>query len=368
MAKQRRKQVDFILLGALSILLLFGLIMLTSASSPVGLERFGDRFFFIKRQLLYGVLPGLVAFFILIRIPVKWYREYVWTIYALTIGVLLLVFLPGIGSSLNTGAQSWIVIGGVSIQPAEFAKLGLVLFLAGYLSLMGERIQDATNGFVQTLMFGMAPIVLVVLQPDTGTVSILFAILFGMLFFAGARFSHLGGLLGAGVVALVGLIAVAPYRAARLTTFLHPELDPQGVGYHINQAFLAIGSGGLLGMGLGRSRQKFQYLPEVHADSIFAIIAEEMGFVVSVALIALILYIGYRGLVLARRTTDGHARLVICGVICWFLAQSFLNIGAIIGVLPLTGVPLPLISHGGTAVIVALSSFAILLSASREAS
>jgi cell division protein FtsW len=268
---------------------------------------------------------------------------------------------------LNTGASSWLLIGNYSLQPAEFAKLGMVIFMAAFLADLGKNIKDPKHGFMTALALGMVPVVLVVLQPDIGTVSILFAVLFAMLFFAEASLAHMIALAGAGVAGLAAMIAIAPYRAARLTTFLHPELDPQGIGYHINQAFLAIGSGGFLGLGLGHSRQKFQYLPEVHADSIFAVFAEEMGFLFAVGFIVLLLYIGVRGYRLASRSPDPFARLLVSGIITWFLVQSFMNIGAMVGVMPLTGVPLPFVSHGGTALMIAMAAVGIVINVSKHA-
>lgn len=367
MPNSRQGQADYVLLGAVSALLLFGLIMLTSASSSLGHERFGDSYFFIKRQLTYGVFPGLVLFIILAKVPYQLYKRFMWQIFGIMILLLILVFIPGIGSTLNTGAHSWLVIAGVSVQPSEFAKLGLILFGAGYLTAVGQKIEIFNEGFLPALVFLGIPVALVILQPDIGTVSILFAILYGLLFFAQARLSHLGLLAGLGIAGLMLMVAIAPYRAARLTTFLHPELDPQGIGYHINQAFLAIGSGGLFGLGLGHSRQKFQYLPEVHGDSIFAVIAEEMGFVVVIGLLALIIFIGKRGLLLAQRAPDIHSKLIVSGITVWLLAQSFLNIGAMVGLLPITGVPLPFISHGGTSLMVAMASIGILMNVSKQA-
>jgi len=196
----------------------------------------------------------------------------------------------------------------------------------------------------------------------------LFVIVFGMLFAAGAKMSHLSGLMACAVIAFFILIFIAPYRAARFTTFLHPELDPQGIGYHINQAFLAVGSGGWLGQGLGGSKQKFQYLPEVHADSVFAIIAEEMGFIVTAGLIFLLLLIARRVLHVAGHAPDDFGRLLVVGIIIWLMAQSFFNIGAMLGLMPITGVPLPFISHGGTALALAMASVGVLVNVSKHAS
>jgi cell division protein FtsW len=187
-----------------------------------------------------------------------------------------------------------------------------------------------------------------------------------MLFVGRARLSHLVGLALIGASSLALMIAKAPYRFDRLTTFLHPELDPLGIGYHINQAFLAIGSGGWFGLGLGHSRQKFEYLPEVHADSIFAVVGEEMGFVFAAGLVILILLIAYRGFQLAKQTRDQFGGLLVAGIMIWFVFQSFLNIGAMAGILPLTGVPLPFVSHGGTALAVALAAVGLVVNVSKH--
>ncbi|MBU0597233.1 putative lipid II flippase FtsW [Patescibacteria group bacterium] len=360
-----RGKADYVLLLYFIILLIFGLIMLTSASSPVGYAQFGDKYFFIKRQLLYGVIPGLVAFFVFAKLDYKILKKYSLSIFIGLVSLLVLVFIPGIGSDLGTSTNSWIMIAGRSFQPAEFAKLGLVIFLSAYLAKVGKDIVDPKLGFLPSLMFGMIPVVLIVLQPDIGTVSILFAILFGLIFIAGAKLWHMGALAIVGVIGLILMVLVAPYRAARLTTFLHPELDPQGIGYHINQAYLAVGSGGFFGLGLGHSRQKYQYLPEVHADSIYAVIAEEMGFLFSGALIVLLILIASRSLQIAKRAPDKFCQLLVAGIIIWFMSQSFLNIGAMVGLTPLTGVPLPFVSHGGTALMVSMAGVGILINVSK---
>lgn len=362
----RNQKTDYIFLAYTAALLGFGLIMLMSASSAIGESRFGDGFFYIKRQLIFGVLPGIMAFLILAKIPYTYYKKKLWLIYGVMMALLVAVFIPGLGNTLGAGARSWIVVAGISVQTSELAKLGLILFVSGYASMLGSRMQQFQEGFAPLLVFAVAPIGLVVLQPDIGTVSILFAILYGLLFLAGARLSHMGMLAVAGIAALGVMIIIAPYRAARLTTFLHPELDPLGIGYHINQAVLAVGSGGMFGLGLGNSRQKFEYLPEVHADSIFAVIAEEMGFLMAAGLIVLITLIAVRGLRIAKHAPDDFGRFLVSGIMVWFVVQSYLNIGAIVGLLPLTGVPLPFVSHGGTALIMMLAGFGVITNVSKH--
>ena len=359
-------QADYRLIAYFAIWLIFGLVMLTSASSAVGHQNFGDNYFFIKRQILFGVLPGLLLFFFFAKFDYAKLRKLGNWIYGLALVLLFFVFIPGIGANYGTHSNSWLNIFGYSFQPAEFAKLGLILFMAHLISARKTQITDFMNGFVPTLIFGLIPIGLVILQPDIGTVCILFAIMFGLLFIGRAKLMHLALLGALGVICLGLMIWLAPYRAARLTVFLHPELDPQGIGYHINQAFLAIGSGGIFGRGLGNSLQKYQYLPEVSADSIFAIVVEEMGLVFGVGLIVLLLMIAKRGLKIAKSAPDEYGRLVASGIIIWFVVQSFLNIGAMVGIMPLTGVPLPFVSHGGTALMVAMGAVGIVVNVSKR--
>jgi cell division protein FtsW len=366
MPTRSHQHADYGLLALFGTLLVFGLIMLASASTPLGFARFDDQFFFLKGQIFSGVIPGLIAFFVLSRVPYQWYQKMMWPIFGVMCALLIAVFIPGLGSTNNTGTHSWLNLGFATVQPSEFAKLGLVLFFAALLTQKGSSLFDLKSGFIPVLALGMVPILFVILQPDIGTVSILFSILFGMLFLAGAQIKHLAALAASGAASLIGLVLVAPYRAARLTIFLHPELDPQGIGYHINQAFLAVGSGGFFGLGLGHSRQKFQYLPEVHADSIFAIIAEEMGFLVAAGLILLFVLIAHRGLRLMKRVPDRFGQLIIGGILLWFLVQAMFNIAAIIGLMPLTGVPLPFVSHGGTALMIAMAAVGIIMNVSKH--
>jgi cell division protein FtsW len=312
-------------------------------------------------------LPGLALFFFFAKYDYTRLRRIGVWLYGLSLLLLVSVFIPGIGANYGTHAHSWLSIFGYSFQPAEFAKLGLILFVANLIVARGHSLQDFKFGFFPTLIFGLIPVGLVVLQPDIGTVSILFAVLFGMLYIGKAKISHLLMLGVLGLVALGLLIWVAPYRAARLTIFMHPELDPQGIGYHINQAFLAVGSGGIFGRGLGNSLQKYQYLPEVSADSIYAIVAEEMGFVFAVGFIILLLMVARSGMKIAKQAPDEFGRLVVSGIIIWLITQSFLNIGAMVGIMPLTGVPLPFVSHGGTALMVAMGAVGIVVNISKYA-
>ncbi len=359
-----RHQMDYTLLVSMLAIIGIGLVILTSAGTVVGHEKFQDTYYFIKHQVLFGVLPGLVLGLLFLRIDYHWLERYAALIMGAGLVLLVAVLIPGVGVKLNTAARSWFVVGGYSVQPAEFAKLALIIFLSYYLSRRANALTQFETGFVPALIVGLVPVGLVVLQPDVGTASILFAIVFGMLFLSGARVAHLGMLAMLGAAAFIFLVFAQPYRTARLTIFLHPELYPLGIGYHVNQALLAVGSGGLTGLGLGHSRQKFDYLPEVQADSIFAVMSEEMGFLFVACFMTALLFLWLRGLRAARGAPDAFGRLLTGGIVIWLTVQSFLNIGAMVGLMPLTGVPLPLVSHGGSALITTMVAMAIVLNVS----
>ncbi|KKR35506.1 MAG: Stage V sporulation protein E [Candidatus Magasanikbacteria bacterium GW2011_GWA2_40_10] len=337
--------------------------MLASASSPAGYSRFGDTFYFIKKQFLFGLLPGLFLFLILARLNYHLLQKFSGLIYLFSLMILALVFVPGVGLVLN-GSRSWIQFFGLSLQPSEIAKLAVVIILAKLLS-ENRDLKDWKNGLVPVLAIISPAVLLVAAQPDVGTLAILVVIIFAMLYLADVPKIYLAILGLVGVVGFAGLLLFTPLRAQRITTFLHPELDPKGIGYQINQSFLAVGSGGIFGLGLGHSRQKFQYLPEVQADSIFAVIAEEMGLIITMALVMFITFLGIRGLKIAKGAPDQFGRLLSAGIMIWFVWQSFLNISTTIGLLPLTGVPLPFISHGGSAMLVMLAGFGIVANVSK---
>lgn len=342
----------------------FGLIMLASASAPAGYEKFHDAYYFVKRQIWHGLLPGLVLFFIFAKINYEKWRRLSWVVYSISLVLLILVYVPGVGMLLN-GSRSWIQFGAYSFQPSEFAKLAIILIAANILSDKKRDLQDWRYGLSPIFLILLPAPFLVALQPDIGTLSILAVIIFVMLYFSRVSPRYLVALGVAGVVVFSFLMILVPRRIERLTTFLHPELDPLGVGYQVNQAFLAIGSGGFWGFGLGHSRQKFQYLPEASSDSIFAVLAEELGFFVSALFVILIALVGKRGFWIARSAPDEFGALLVGGIMVWLIWQSFLNIGAMVGILPLTGVPLPFVSHGGSAMAMGLAAIGVVASVSR---
>ncbi|OGH88649.1 MAG: cell division protein FtsW [Candidatus Magasanikbacteria bacterium RIFOXYC2_FULL_42_28] len=359
------KRTDYTFALYIMGLTLFGLVILTSASGPAAYEKFNDTYFFVKRQIMFGLLPGLALFFLFSKWSYGRWQKFSWVIYGGSLILLAAVFVPGVGLVLN-GSHSWITLGAYSFQPAEFAKLGLIIATAQILSSGQYDLNDWRHGLIPVLAILFPPFLLILLQPDVGTLSILVVILFCMLFVAKVPVKYLAVLGALGVLVFTSLVFAAPYRLQRLSIFLHPELDPQGIGYHINQAFLAIGSGGFWGLGLGQSRQKFQYLPEVSADSIYAVLSEELGFIFAAGLVIFIVAIGWRGLKIAKSARDNFGKLLAIGIISWLVWQSFLNIGAMVGVLPLTGVPLPFVSHGGSALLTALTAAGMIVNISKN--
>jgi cell division protein FtsW len=357
---------DYILIGVFGFILLFGLIVLTSAGSALGYDKFQDSYYFIKHQLLYGLLPGMALLLFFSYFHYQKLKKFAVPLLFVSLVLLVSVFIPGIGTKYGT-AQSWINIFGLSFQPAELVKLTFLLYLATWLEKRGEKgIRDFYYGLLPFVFLIGVISVLMLMQPDMGTLAIIIFISMAVFYASGARFRHVFSLVAVGLSAIFLLIQSSPYRVARLTTFLHPELDPQGIGYHINQAFLAIGSGGLLGRGFGHSRQKFLYLPEVTGDSIFAVLAEELGFIFCILLIGLFIAFMIRSLRVAQKAPEMFGQLVATGIIAWFIFQAFFNISSMIGLMPITGVPLPFVSSGGTALAVSMAAVGILINISKH--
>lgn len=353
---------DYLLSILIFILVVFGLIMVSSASVVQSFENTGDTYYYFKHQLVWGVIVGLVAMFIFSRIPYEKFKKIGGVMLVVTFVLLIMVLI--FGATLG-GSKSWFIIGGISMQPTEFVKLLFVVYLAVWLEKRQAKLSDFKEGFVPFLILLGAISILIALQPDLGTLSIIIITAIIVYFVAGGRIKHILGLLAASVVAFFGLIKIFPHAATRFTAFLHPELDPQGIGYQINQALLAIGSGGVIGMGLGNSRQKFNYLPEASGDSIFAIIGEELGFVWVVALVLLFALVAYRGYKIAKNVDDTFGKLVAVGITSWIIFQAFINIAGILNLMPFTGIPLPFISYGGSSMLSILIATGILLNISR---
>ncbi len=355
---------DRTFLALLGALVLIGLVMLASASWPMGYDRFDDGYYFLKHQLIFGFLPGLIGCFVMMRLPYTYLRRFAPHMLGLSIVLLILVFIPGIGAEFGT-SHSWISLGSFSLQPSEIVKLTFLIYLAAWLESRSRvELRSVATGLAPFLTVLAVLALLLLLQPDTGTLGIIVLTAFAVYFVAGAPLRYLFALGGLGVGALALLLKYSSYRAERILTFLHPELDPDGIGYHINQALLAIGSGGFFGRGYGHSLQKFQYLPEVAGDSIFAVLAEEFGFVLGSAFIILYITFLFRGLTIGDRAPDAFGKYLAIGIVVWFGVQAFVNIGAMVGIMPITGVPLPFVSYGGTALAVCLTAAGIVLNIS----
>lgn len=356
---------DYKLISTITAIVLLGLVVLSSASSVLGYENFKDSLYYLKHQIFLGLVPGIIALVVLSRIDYHVWRKYSKWFFIASIILLVMVFIPGIGLKLG-GARSWLVIGGMSLQPAELVKLGFLIFLAAWLEQRTTVINDWVHGLAPFVGVLGTIGLLIMLQPDTGTMSIIAMMAIAVYFVAGAPWKHMAALFASGLAGLFLLIKMAPYRAARFATFLNPDADTQGAGYHLKQSLLAVGSGGLFGLGLGHSRQKFAYLPEAAGDSIFAIAAEELGFFFSVLLLSLFIYFIIRGIKIARTAPDSFGTLLAVGIVTWVGWQTVMNIGAMVGVLPLTGVPLPMVSYGGTALMTVLAAMGILINISKQ--
>lgn len=358
------KSADAILLGLVVTLVIGGFLIFSSASLGL-LARDGASFSSVAfNQFIFGIVGGGGALFLMSNLYYRNLRQYAFYIFLFSLALTLAVFIPGLGASYG-GATRWINLGAFSLQPAEILKIGFVIYIATWLSGMQQYVTTFVSG---TLPFvGIMGIVggVMLLQPDTDTFMIMAAAGLAMFVTAGGRWRDVG-LMFLGAVILLAIIAFArPYIMDRLTTFMHPEDDPQGSGYQIQQSLIAVGSGGLTGRGFGQSIQKFEYLPEPIGDSIFAVYAEEFGFVGSSLLIILFLCFTFRGYKIAAEAGDMFGMLLVVGFMTIIVCQAFLNIGAMLGIAPLSGLPLPFISHGGTALLTTLTMIGIVLNVSK---
>lgn len=362
---------DFILLGTTIVLLIFGILILASVSASISQERFGTTYYFLNHQIIFGVIPGIILVFFAFKINLDSLRKWAPLILFGNLILLSLVFLPKIGTTAG-GATRWLDLGPISFQPSEFLKLTFILYLATWLSSKAERVgqKKLPNNFSQTLIAFLIVVAIIGLllyyQPDISTLAIIILVAIIMYFLSGTPLWHIILLISLGVGGLLTLAKIAPYRAARILVFLKPQTDPMGIGYQIKQALIAVGSGGLFGVGLGMSRQKFGFLPEPMSDSIFAILAEETGFIGVFVLIILFSIFCWRGFKIGKGSQDKFHQLSAFGITCWILMQTLINISSMTGILPLAGIPLPFFSYGGSALISELIGVGILLNISKR--
>lgn len=357
------KAVDSGLLFAVLTLLGIGLVMVYSSSSVKAERIYEDGFYFIKRQALWAVIGVMVMIFFS-NIPYWNWKRWATPMFWINVGLLVLVLVPGVSQEIN-GARRWIGFGPLSFQPSEPMKIAFVVYLAAVLAEAPERVRHFWRGLMPHLALLGLIFGLIMLEPDLGTALSISATVVLMLFAAGMRFAHMVGL-GTAALPLVGLlIYIEPYRLRRLLSFVDPFADPQGSGYHIIQALYALGSGALFGAGLGRSRQKYFYLPEQHTDFIFAILGEELGFIGGAVVILLFVLFAWRGFMVAATAPDGFGALLAVGLTAMIVIQAAINIGVVTSSLPITGIPLPFLSYGGTSLVFTLAGLGVLLNVSR---
>lgn len=356
--------LDLWLFTAVAALVAIGLVMVFSASSATAYAEHGDIAYYLKRQLMWLVV-GLAGAFVCYRIDYQRLRAIAPYLLVAAIGGLLLVFVPHIGLGVN-GGRRWIGTGGLSLEPSEFAKLALVIYLSAMLSARGERITSLGRGLFPLCVPVAIMAVLVLKEPDMGTASLLLFTALALFFAAGARLVHLAAIVLTTVPFAVLTVLASPYRRARVFAFVDPWKDPLNTGFHIVQSLLALGSGGIFGVGLGASRAKFFYLPEQYTDFIFSVLGEELGLIGTLAVIALFVIVAYRAVKIALAAPDRFGFFLAIGCGAMIAIQAFVNIGVVSSSWPVTGVPLPFISFGGSSLIVSLMAVALVANVGRH--
>lgn len=362
----RGHQPDYIMMLIVMILIGIGLVLMYSISPVLSYKLLGsaDKNYYFFGQLKY-ILVGLIACAIASSVHYENWKRYSPLLLGLSALTLLALLVPGL-SYEKYGATRWLDLGPFSFQPAELLKLAFIVYLALWLEKNRESLRQLGGGVLKyALMIGVIGVILVIMQRDMGTMMVVVAASLGMVFISGIPLRNFAALLGAGLVAGWLSIITFPHRVARLATFLDPSKDPTGSGYHISQALIALGSGGIFGLGLGRSLQVYGYLPEAANDSIFAIIGEEFGYIGSLAIILLFAALVFRGLKISAAAPDGFSRYLAAGISLWLLSQALINIAAMLSLIPLTGVPLPFISYGGSSLVMSLVGVGILQNISK---
>jgi cell division protein FtsW len=349
-----------LLLAPTAFLVAVGLIMVLSSSSVSSYARYGDSFRFLQRQAVYAVV-GVAALLLTAKMRPQAWRRLGVPFLIVTLGLLVVVLHPTHGIEAY-GSSRWFSLGPMTVQPSEIAKLAIIVFVATVLTRKWDRLHDLGHLAIPLLPVWILVGGLVMLQPDLGTTVIISGALFAMLFVAGVRLRYLlvSGTVGAAVG--LGLIMGADYRRVRFLSFLHPQSDPHNAGYQLWQSLLALGSGGWFGVGLGASRQKWAYVPNAHTDFIFSILGEELGLIGEIVILAAFATLLFAGIRIAAQARDVFERLLAAGIVSWFGLQALINLGAVTGLLPITGVPLPFLSYGGSSLVVSLAAVGILVS------
>ena len=358
----RMPRVDYWLLFTVLALALLGLVMVSSASITFADREIGRPFYYAIRQAIYlgcGVVIGLLLF----KLRLIDLERMAMPLLLSAFAMLVLVLLPGVGVEVN-GASRWINVGLFNVQVSELAKLFFIIYLASYLARHGEEVRTQISGFLKPIGLLVIAAVLLLREPDFGATVVLAAIVMGMIFMAGVKLFQFGGVLGLGALLMAGMAVSSPYRMKRLTTFIDPWADPFDSGFQLTQSLIAIGRGEWFGVGLGASIQKLFYLPEAHTDFVFAVLAEELGLLGVCTIIVLYAVLVWRAFVIAAQAVKAEnffASYLAYGIGIWFGLQSFINIGVNMGLLPTKGLTLPLMSYGGSSMVVMCAAIALLL-------
>jgi len=360
----KQKYFDILLFIAVIVISIFGIAMIYSASAIWAEFKFDDPFKFVKAQGIFFI-AGIIGMLILSKIDYKFYKKKANLILLVCFLLLGLVLIPGVGSVRN-GSRSWFGIGGFGIQPSEFAKIGLIIYVAKYLSNNEKNMRSIVKGVLPILGVIGVFFILIMLEPDFGTAMVIVLTLVCIIFISGVKVSFFVKVGLIGLLGIVGLIIAAPYRMARIVSFLNPWSDPLGSGYQIIQSLYAIGPGGLLGQGFLNSRQKNFYLPEPQTDFIFSIISEEFGFLGVLIVCSFFAYIFYRIVKIALSCNDLFGKYLCFGLGFGIIIQASLNLMVVVGIIPVTGVTLPFFSYGGSSLLVSLASIGIILNVSRQ--
>ncbi len=354
---EQGKGIDRPILLTTISLVLIGLVLVYDASVVQAFKDYGDKYFYIKQQLIWVVL-GFVSLFFFSLFNYSNFKNLALPLFIVGFLFLIAVFIPGLGVAAG-GAHRWLKLGIFSIQPAEIVKLSGIIFFAA----LFERKQNLLPFVLSVTLISF---IVGVLQKDLGSTIVFFLTSVAMYVFSGATLKYFYILMPVSVLGFIAFVATSTYRRQRIMAFLDPFADPQGYSYHIGQVLIALGTGGLFGLGLGQSRQKFEYIPEVTTDSIFAIVGEEFGFIGGLVVIGLISYLVYRGFKIAEACEDRFGKLLAFGLTAWLGIQAVINLGAMVSLIPLTGVPLPFISYGGSALLTNLVAIGILLNISKK--
>lgn len=362
--KKPQKPFDRYFLSIVILIAVIGLFSFVSASLGIYAKSEAKFYGVLFNQIVLGLVGGFGGLWLAMRIPYSFWKKHAFYLFLIALILTILVFVPGLGFS-HGGAQRWISIGPVSFQPAEILKVGFVIYFATWLAWTQKKQQDIKFKIIPLVVLLGIVAVILLRQPDTKSLILITAAACGMLFVSGVSWKKVIIIITIGVLGIVALAFVRPYVMQRIKTFINPASDPRGASYQLQQSLIAIGSGGVFGRGLGQSVQKFNYLPEPQGDSVFAVIGEEFGFIGSALLVVLYVFFAIRGYKIAILAPDKFGQYLVVGIVTLIVAQSFLNIASLVGLFPLTGVPLVFISHGGTSLFIALFMVGIVLNVSR---